>query len=74
VKQVTQDAAELCDQWEDPTAIIIILPPGPMSRNSNVDDNNCLLVSSLLHLFYDVLASKRLQISMLRTDDTVRTR
>jgi hypothetical protein len=43
----------------------IILPLGPISRNINVDDNNCLLVGSLPNLIlHDVFASRHMHTSM----------
>jgi hypothetical protein len=40
-----------------------VLPFGPISRSSYVDDNSCLLVSSVLPLLlHDVFASRHLHI------------
>jgi hypothetical protein len=46
------------------TAIIIFLPPGPIySLNSYVDDNSCLLESSLPHLFFHDVKNKLIDAS-----------
>jgi hypothetical protein len=50
---------------------LVFRHPDQFSRISYVDDNSCLLVSSLpLLILLDVLASRYLDISMLRNDCT----
>jgi hypothetical protein len=37
-----------------------VLPPGPMSRNIYVDDNSCLLKSSLPLIFYTMSSNREI--------------
>jgi hypothetical protein len=57
------------------TAIIMFCRPNQFSRSSYVDDNSCLLVSSLPSLFNSMTSHRDIYIyEMLRNDFTVPTR
>jgi hypothetical protein len=59
----------------EPCARAVFCRPDQFSRSSYVDDNSCLLVSSLPLLFlHDDFASRHLLIQLLRNDYTVPTR